>query len=70
MIGGHASFMMPPMPPAPINPALSDEEVRAMEGHERRAVEARIAFLRNMQVLLDCAAVQLQQYTSVLAALA
>ena len=62
--------MLPPMPPAPINPALTDDEVRAMEGNERRAVEARIHFLRNMQTLLDCAAVQLQQYTSVLASLA
>ena len=41
-----------------------------MEGRERRAVEARIAHLRNIQVLLDCATVQLQQYTSVLGALA
>lgn len=46
---------------------LSDEEVRAMEGNERRAVEARVNCLRNIGVLLDAAAIQLQQYTSILA---
>lgn len=46
---------------------LSDEEVRAMEGTERRAVEARVNCLRNIGVLLDAAAIQLQQYTSILA---
>jgi E3 ubiquitin-protein ligase synoviolin len=33
-----------------------------MEGTERRAVEARIQALRNIQVLLDAAMLQFQQY--------
>jgi len=40
-----------------------------MEGNERRAVEARIQCLRNIQTLLDAAVVQLQQYTSILTTL-
>uniref|UniRef100_A0A914VU35 E3 ubiquitin-protein ligase hrd-1 n=1 Tax=Plectus sambesii TaxID=2011161 RepID=A0A914VU35_9BILA len=64
-------MMMPPMPlPFPAPPAftgLTDEEVRTMEGTERRAIEARVNCLRNIGVLLDAAAIQLQQYTSILA---
>jgi len=61
-------FMLP-FPPAPSFNGLSDDEVRRMEGNERRAVEARIQCLRNIQTLLDAAVVQLQQYTSILATL-
>nr|CAD2180144.1 unnamed protein product [Meloidogyne enterolobii] len=63
-------FMMPPFPflpplPFPQPPTLSglnDVELAAMEGTERRAVEARIQTLRNIQVLLDAAMLQFQQY--------
>merc|ERR1719237_1430796 len=38
-----------------------------MEGHERTAVEARIRCLRNIQVLLDAAVMEMQQYSAVVA---
>jgi E3 ubiquitin-protein ligase synoviolin len=41
---------------------LSDTELSEMEGTERRAVEARIQTLRNIQILLDAAMLQFQQY--------
>jgi hypothetical protein len=40
-----------------------------MEGRERAAVEARVLCLNNISVLLDAAVLQLQQYTSIVAAL-
>uniref|UniRef100_A0A1I8C231 E3 ubiquitin-protein ligase hrd-1 n=1 Tax=Meloidogyne hapla TaxID=6305 RepID=A0A1I8C231_MELHA len=53
-------------PPPFFNPfmlsGLNDAELAAMEGVERRAVEARIQTLRNIQVLLDAAMLQFQQY--------
>lgn len=61
-------FMLP-FPPAPNFNGLNDDEVRRMEGSERRAVEARIQCLQNIQTLLDAAVVQLQQYTSILTTL-
>ncbi len=64
-----APFMLP-FPPAPAFGGLSDEEVVRMEGTERGNVEARVQCLRNIQTLLDAAAIQLQQYTSILGALA
>jgi len=42
--------------------ALSDEEIRAMEGQERRHLEARISVLRDIQTLLDAAVLQMNQY--------
>ncbi len=69
LLGGVPPFILP-FPPAPSFGGLSDEEVRTMEGRERGAVEARIGCLRNIQTLLDAATVQLQQYTSILTALA
>lgn len=41
---------------------MNDAELAAMEGIERRAVEARIKTLRNIQSLLDAAMLQFQQY--------
>jgi len=41
---------------------LSETELAEMEGTERRAVEARIQTLRNIQILLDAAMLQFQQY--------
>lgn len=40
-----------------------------MEGHERANVEARIKCLRNIQVLLDAAVMEMQQYSSVVSQL-
>ena len=52
------------MPP-PNFAGLTDAELRAMEGTERLNVEARIKFLRNIQVLLDAAVMEMNQYSSV-----
>lgn len=52
------------MPPQNFS-GLTDDELRAMEGHERANVEARIKCLRNIQVLLDAAVMEMQQYSSV-----
>jgi len=69
--------MMPPPPmmtpffppPPPMMPqdfsGMSDEQVRAMEGSERKAVEARVECLRNIQLLLDAAMHNIHQYMSV-----
>uniref|UniRef100_A0A0R3RH88 RING-type E3 ubiquitin transferase n=1 Tax=Elaeophora elaphi TaxID=1147741 RepID=A0A0R3RH88_9BILA len=58
-------FAVPPMfpfPPVPSFVGLTDEEVAAMEGTERAAIEARINCIRNIGLLLDAATMQLQQY--------
>ena len=49
--------------------ALSDEELKTLEGMERANVEARIALLRDIQKLLDTAVTQLNQYSTVMAAM-
>ncbi len=49
--------------------ALSDEELKTLEGMERANVEARIALLRDIQKLLDTAVAQLNQYSTVMAAM-
>ncbi|KAL3083006.1 hypothetical protein niasHS_010808 [Heterodera schachtii] len=54
-----------PFPQPPLFTGLSDAEIAAMEGTERRAVEARIQSLRNISTLLDAALLQFQQYLSV-----
>ena len=41
---------------------LSDKELSALEGTERDNVEARIGVLRNIQLLLDSAVAQMNQY--------
>ncbi|CAG0878948.1 unnamed protein product [Cyprideis torosa] len=75
-VGGFA--FLPPFPPVPFLPppplpppdfaGLTLDELREMEGHERSAVEARIRCLRNIQTLLDAAALQMAQYQSLAAA--
>lgn len=52
------------MPPQDFS-GLTVEELKAMEGNERANVEARIKCLRNIQVLLDAAVMEMQQYSSV-----
>merc|ERR1712012_588627 len=58
----------PPLPPQDFS-GLTEEELKAMEGHERANVEARIKCLRNIQVLLDAAVMEMQQYSSVVSQL-
>ena len=41
---------------------MSDEQLREMEGEERKNVEARIECLRNINRLLDAAMIQISQY--------
>merc|ERR1719376_223199 len=57
-----------PMPP-PNFSGMTDEELSAMEGTERANVEARVKVLRNIQVLLDAAVMEMQQYSSVVSSL-
>ncbi|XP_055309629.1 E3 ubiquitin-protein ligase HRD1 [Sitodiplosis mosellana] len=71
-----ASVPMNPIPPPPI-PAfaftppptiptnleqLSDEELRLLEGNERRNVEERIKLLKNIQLLMDASVALMNQY--------
>jgi len=71
------SFFMPMPPPFSIPPplppqnfsGLTDDELKAIEGNERANVEARIKCLRNIQVLLDAAVMEMQQYSSVVSQL-
>merc|ERR1719436_957187 len=56
------------MPPQNFS-GLTEEELKAIEGNERANVEARIKCLRNIQVLLDAAVMEMQQYSSVVSQL-
>lgn len=64
-------MMMPPpfMPPPPMPPpnyrGMSEEQLRAMEGMERRNIEQRLECLSNINALLDAAMVQIAQYVTV-----
>jgi len=60
-------FTVPPPQPPPNFSGMSDSELREMEGTERTNVEARIRCLRNIQVLLDAAVMEMQQYSAVVA---
>ncbi|XP_026550516.1 E3 ubiquitin-protein ligase synoviolin-like [Notechis scutatus] len=60
-------FGFPPMPVPPSGFAgLTEEELRAMEGHERQHLEARLQCLQNIHTLLDAAMLQINQYLTVL----
>lgn len=65
--------LLPAFPPMPVPPAgfagLTPEELRALEGHERQHLEARLQSLRNIHTLLDAAMLQINQYLTVLASL-
>uniref|UniRef100_A0A8C5R693 RING-type E3 ubiquitin transferase n=1 Tax=Leptobrachium leishanense TaxID=445787 RepID=A0A8C5R693_9ANUR len=65
------SVIVTGLPPMPMPPAgfagLTDEELRAMEGHERQNLEARLQCLQNIHTLLDAAMLQINQYLTVLA---
>ncbi|XP_061461672.1 E3 ubiquitin-protein ligase synoviolin isoform X2 [Rhineura floridana] len=61
-------FGFPPMPVPPSGfVGLTEEELRAMEGHERQHLEARLQCLQNIHTLLDAAMLQINQYLTVLA---
>jgi len=60
-------FTVPPPQPPPNFTGMSDTELEEMEGRERNNVEARIRCLRNIQVLLDAAVMEMQQYSAVVA---
>ncbi|XP_064359355.1 E3 ubiquitin-protein ligase synoviolin isoform X2 [Dromaius novaehollandiae] len=61
-------FGFPPMPVPPAGFAgLTEEELRAMEGHDRQNLEARLQCLQNIHTLLDAAMLQINQYLTVLA---
>eukprot|EP00090_Calanus_glacialis_P028667 TRINITY_DN46002_c0_g1_i1.p1 TRINITY_DN46002_c0_g1~~TRINITY_DN46002_c0_g1_i1.p1 ORF type:complete len:696 (-),score=248.20 TRINITY_DN46002_c0_g1_i1:163-2250(-) len=60
-------FTVPPPQPPPNFSGMSDTELQEMEGRERTSVEARIRCLRNIQVLLDAAVMEMQQYSAVVA---
>ncbi|XP_027488471.1 E3 ubiquitin-protein ligase synoviolin-like [Corapipo altera] len=55
-----------PVPPAGFA-GLTEDELRAMEGHERQHLEARLQCLSNIHTLLDAALLQINQYLTVLA---
>jgi len=60
-------FTVPPPQPPPNFTGMSEAELREMEGTERTNIEARIRCLRNIQVLLDAAVMEMQQYSTVVA---
>lgn len=62
-----APYSIPP-PPMPANlDQLSVEELRAMEGNERKHVEERLKLLRNVQTMLNASAALMSQYQMVMA---
>ncbi|XP_028165322.1 E3 ubiquitin-protein ligase synoviolin B [Ostrinia furnacalis] len=63
--------MPPPPPPRPASLGnLSMAELQRMEGNERRAVEARLQLLREIQSMLDASVLLMQQYSSVVGSVA
>ncbi|CAH2094627.1 unnamed protein product [Euphydryas editha] len=59
---------LPPPPPRPATLAsLSADELRRLEGTERRNVEARLQLLREIQAMLDASVLLMQQYSNVVA---
>uniref|UniRef100_A0A182LXL3 RING-type E3 ubiquitin transferase n=1 Tax=Anopheles culicifacies TaxID=139723 RepID=A0A182LXL3_9DIPT len=66
---GMPSYTMPLPPVPPSLDTLSDEEVRAMEGNERRHIEERIKHLQNIRTLLDASVALMNQYAAITARL-
>uniref|UniRef100_A0A182NFT2 RING-type E3 ubiquitin transferase n=1 Tax=Anopheles dirus TaxID=7168 RepID=A0A182NFT2_9DIPT len=66
---GMPSYTMPLPPVPPSLDTLTDEEVRAMEGTERRHVEERIRHLQNIRTLLDASVALMNQYAAITARL-
>jgi len=67
--GMPAYYGVPPPMPPPNFSGMTDQELRDLEGNERANVEARVKCLRNIQVLLDAAVLEMQQYSSVISRL-
>ncbi|KAG4076410.1 hypothetical protein HA402_005853 [Bradysia odoriphaga] len=62
-------FMMPPPMPPNLD-TLSEDELRALEGTERRNIEARIKLLRNVQLMMDASFALMNQYSAITANIA
>ncbi|XP_032521074.1 E3 ubiquitin-protein ligase synoviolin [Danaus plexippus] len=59
-------WALPPPPPRPASLAsLTTEELRRMEGNERRNIEARLQLLMEIQSMLDASVLLMQQYSNV-----
>lgn len=67
--GGMPPYTMPLPPVPPSLDTLTDDEVRAMEGIERRHIEERIKHLRNIRTLLDASVALMNQYAAITARL-
>lgn len=67
---------MAPMPPFPMEmprpppqlDQLTEDELRALEGQSRAALERRVKMLQDVSTLLDAAVAQMQQYTAIFGA--
>ncbi|XP_058061124.1 E3 ubiquitin-protein ligase HRD1 [Anopheles bellator] len=62
---GMPPYTMPLPPVPPLLGELTDEEVRAMEGTERRHIEERIKHLQNIRTLLDASVALMNQYATI-----
>ncbi|XP_067634311.1 E3 ubiquitin-protein ligase HRD1 isoform X2 [Eurosta solidaginis] len=62
-------FAVPPPPMPPDLSTLSDEELKSLEGNERRHVEERIKLLRNIQLMLNAAGILMNNYQIITARL-
>ncbi|KAL0819651.1 hypothetical protein ABMA28_007721 [Loxostege sticticalis] len=63
--------MPPPPPPRPASLGnLTMAELQRMEGNERRAIEARLQLLREIQSMLDASVLLMQQYSTVVGSVA
>ncbi|XP_063367489.1 E3 ubiquitin-protein ligase synoviolin B [Cydia amplana] len=65
-MGMGMGWAAPPPPPRPAALAnLTEDELRRLEGTERRNVEARLLLLREIQAMLDASVLLMQQYSAV-----
>ncbi|XP_033162076.1 E3 ubiquitin-protein ligase HRD1 [Drosophila mauritiana] len=71
MIPPHFGYL-PPLPPPLIPQDLTnftDEELRAMEGHQRDHIVQRLKLLQNINLMLDSAGIMMSEYQSLAARL-
>uniref|UniRef100_A0A1A9VMC0 RING-type E3 ubiquitin transferase n=1 Tax=Glossina austeni TaxID=7395 RepID=A0A1A9VMC0_GLOAU len=57
-----APYAVPPPPMPPDLTQFTDEELKALEGNERKHIEERIKLLRNIQLMLDAAGILMNNY--------
>ncbi|XP_063707494.1 E3 ubiquitin-protein ligase HRD1 [Culicoides brevitarsis] len=62
-------YAVPPPPMPPNLDTLTDDELRLLEGNERRNVEERIKLLRNIQLMMDASVALMNQYSAITARL-